>query len=65
MRCLHLPLLVMMQYELTSIHSSLLPLRVRLGTVTSPSLGLALSNGKFDVARVLIEAGADINALTT
>jgi hypothetical protein len=60
---LHLPLLVMMQYELTSIHSSLLPLRVRMGTVTSLPLGIAIDEGKVDVARLLIEAGADINAV--
>ncbi len=53
----------MMQYELTSIHSSLLPLRVRMGTVTSLPLGIAIDEGKVDVARLLIEAGADINAV--
>ena len=65
MLCLHLLRLVMMQYELTLISSSLLPLHVRSGTVTQPPLCLALSQGKVDAARLLIEAGADINAPAT
>jgi ankyrin repeat protein len=51
--------------ELTLISSSLLPLHVRSGTVTQPPLCLALSQGKVDAARLLIEAGADINAPQT
>ena len=62
MLCLHLLRLVMMQYELTLISSSLLPLHVRTGTATNPPLCFALMKGKVDAARLLIEAGADIHA---
>ena len=63
MRCLHLPLLVMMQYELTSIHSSLLPLRVRSGTDITPPLFLAVLKGDMVLVQMLIAKGADPNAL--
>ena len=61
-RCLHLLRLVMMQYELTLISSSLLPLHVRSGTVTNPPLCVALKEGNVVAVHMLIEAGADLNA---
>jgi hypothetical protein len=53
----------MMQYELTLISSSLLPLRVRSGTDITPPLFLAVLKGDMVLVQMLIAKGADPNAL--